>query len=145
MANHPFFERYKINDNPWPWQEDKENWHKLRRRSLLITALNNFIVMPIALTAIAWSKNWEIDLSFREEDLPDSKKLIATVFFCMMCEDLAFYFCHKLLHWRVIYPYIHKIHHENITTYNFAAEHTHPLEFIFGNILPSGLGSLILG
>jgi len=72
-------------------------------------------------------------------------KLLGTMIFCMMCEDTGFFFSHKFLHWRVIYPYIHKIHHEHITTFNIAAVYAHPLEFLLGNAMPSGLGSLLLG
>jgi hypothetical protein len=24
---HPFFEKFKTNDKPWPWQEDREKWN----------------------------------------------------------------------------------------------------------------------
>jgi sterol desaturase/sphingolipid hydroxylase (fatty acid hydroxylase superfamily) len=63
----------------------------------------------------------------------------------MLCEDFAFHICHRFLHWRVIYPYIHKVHHTYITTISIAAEYTHPFEFIIGAALPGSLGGLILG
>jgi sterol desaturase/sphingolipid hydroxylase (fatty acid hydroxylase superfamily) len=52
---------------------------------------------------------------------------------------------HRFLHWRVIYPYIHKIHHTYVTTIGIAAEYSHPLEYIFGALIPASLGGLILG
>jgi len=79
------------------------------------------------------------------EDLPDSKTIMGTIIFCMICEDFTFYFSHRLLHWRVIYPYIHKIHHQHIITIGIAAEYAHPIEFIFGNLIPTTMGSMILG
>ena len=78
-------------------------------------------------------------------DLPDTPKLMATVLFCMMCEDLTFHLTHRFLHWRVIYPYIHKVHHSYVTTIGIAAEYTHPIEFILGAALPGSVGALILG
>jgi sterol desaturase/sphingolipid hydroxylase (fatty acid hydroxylase superfamily) len=40
---------------------------------------------------------------------------------------------------------IHKIHHEHKVTTSIATIHAHPLEYFFGNALPSTLGCLILG
>lgn len=70
---------------------------------------------------------------------------MATILFCMMCEDLTFHLCHRLLHWRVIYPYIHKVHHTYVTTIGIAAEYSHPIDFILGSVIPGSLGSMILG
>jgi sterol desaturase/sphingolipid hydroxylase (fatty acid hydroxylase superfamily) len=55
-----------------------------------------------------------------------------------------FYFTHRSLHMSWIYPSIHKIHHENQVTYCLAAIHTHPLEYIVGNILPLMIGPALL-
>lgn len=64
--------------------------------------------------------------------------------FCMMFEDLTFYVSHRLLHHPRLYPSIHKIHHENKVTYSLAAMHAHPLEYVFGNIVPSMTGPFLL-
>ena len=89
--------------------------------------------------------NFKVEMSFTLEDLPDYKTLMMTIAFCMICEDLTFHFTHRFLHWKKIYPSIHKIHHTHINTVGIAAEYAHPLEFIFGNLIPSGVGGLILG
>ena len=53
--NHPFFEKYKSVDEPWPWQTDREQWNKLFWRSVKLTALNaiviNFIVSYPSISA----------------------------------------------------------------------------------------------
>ncbi len=84
-------------------------------------------------------------MQFGVEDLPDVKKAILSVIFCMICEDFGFYVTHKIFHWPVIYPYFHKIHHDHVTTFVLASEHTHPLEFVLGSLVPGTLGYLILG
>ena len=33
---HPFFEKYKVNDNPWPWKENYEEWQKMLWRTLKV-------------------------------------------------------------------------------------------------------------
>jgi sterol desaturase/sphingolipid hydroxylase (fatty acid hydroxylase superfamily) len=141
----PFFERYKITNDPWPWNENKEEWNKLVKKSILLVAFNNLVSLPLALMAMVYINNFEVKLSFAVEDLPDWKTLMFTIAFCMLCEDLTFHFTHRLLHWKKIYPYIHKIHHTHVTTIGIAAEYSHPIEFIFGNIVPSGVGGMILG
>jgi sterol desaturase/sphingolipid hydroxylase (fatty acid hydroxylase superfamily) len=44
----------------------------------------------------------------------------------------------------MIYPKIHKIHHENQFVYSLAAISSHPLEFVFGNVIPMMVGPTIL-
>lgn len=84
-------------------------------------------------------------MSFEVEKLPNSITLMATIVFMMLCEDLTFHFSHRFLHWKRIYPYIHKVHHQHIITTGIAAEYAHPIEFIFGNLLPGTMGAIILG
>jgi len=56
-----------------------------------------------------------------------------------------FYWTHRLLHHPKIYPYIHKKHHEYGITISIAAEYAHPLEWVFGNLVPSAMGAKLLG
>ena len=63
----------------------------------------------------------------------------------MIVEDFLFFWSHRFLHWKKVYPYIHKIHHEYSTTVSIAAEYSHPLEFIMSNILPTSMGFKLLG
>ena len=63
----------------------------------------------------------------------------------MLCEDFTFYFTHRFLHWGPIYKRIHKIHHSYKTTVGITAEYCHPVEFVFGNMLPSAIGPALLG
>lgn len=48
--NSPFFEQYKANKDPWPWDKNKEEWDKLFWRSMKALFINVFIVYPLALT-----------------------------------------------------------------------------------------------
>jgi sterol desaturase/sphingolipid hydroxylase (fatty acid hydroxylase superfamily) len=108
---HPFFERYKINRDPWPWYADKKEWNKLLKKSLLLVGFNVLVVLPSITMLNIIAKNWDVDFSFELEKLPDSLTLVTSIVFMMICEDLMFHFNHRLLHWKVIYPFIHKIHH----------------------------------
>ena len=142
---HPFFERYKINPDPWPWNSDHEEWMKLLKKSIKLVSFNFLVVFPVALVASYKIDNWEVVQLLDMKNLPDSTTLIFTIIFCMICEDFTFHISHRILHLKAIYPYIHKIHHTHIITVGIAAEYTHPIEFLLGNTLPTMMGPLILG
>lgn len=91
------------------------------------------------------SQNWNVNITMEIENLPDSMTLISTVMFMMIVEDFGFHMSHRLMHWRVIYPYIHKVHHQHITTVGIAAEYTHPIDFALGSLVPSGIAAMLLG
>jgi hypothetical protein len=45
---HPFFESHKVNDRPWPWNEDQKKWKELLKISILSVATNGLIVLPLS-------------------------------------------------------------------------------------------------
>lgn len=68
--------------------------------------------------------------------MPSAWTFALQVIFCLMVEDLVFYFAHRLLHTRWLYACTHKIHHEYKNPIAIAAIHVHPFEFVIGNVLP---------
>lgn len=110
-----------------------------------MVGFNTVIVAPCVSLFNAYLKNWDTEFAFEVEKLPNCLTLVSSIVFMMLCEDFAFHFGHRLLHWKFIYPYIHKIHHTHKTTIGIAAEYAHPIEFIFANMIPTFLGAIILG
>lgn len=53
----------------------------------------------------------------------------------MLIEDFCFYWGHRFLHHRWVYPHIHKVHHTFTHTVSIANEYTHPVEFLISNIV----------
>lgn len=141
----PFFERYKINHEPWPWNQNRAEWNKLLWKSIKLVYFNILVVLPTAVYLSLYLKDYEIPHTLDIDQLPDGTTIALTLIFCMVCEDFTFHFTHKFLHWRKIYPYIHKIHHTHVTTIGIAAEYAHPIEFVFGNMIPATMGNAILG
>lgn len=115
------------------------------KKSVLLHTFNSFVCIPLLLTATCFKDNWQSNYDFSLEGIPDWTTLVINVTFCMLCEDLGFHFLHRLLHWRVIYPYVHKVHHTYVTTVSIASEYSHPIDFIFSALIPGTLGGMILG
>ena len=65
---------------------------------------------------------------------PDLYSIPKFIFFRYFV-DVPFYFAHKLFHTRYLYKY-HKIHHIIKAPVGISAFYMHPIDFIFGNIIP---------
>jgi len=79
------------------------------------------------------------------ESLPSLGETLWQLVFFLIVEDFCFYWSHRVLHWGPLYRYIHKTHHEYKNTIGISSEYAHPVEFIFGNILSTNMGGIILG
>jgi len=147
-AKNPIFEQFKVHSEKWPWEEEEEGkkaeFKALLWRTLKTISINQLIVAPILLyiNAILLKR-----MDFRRDldSFPSLFEIIWQHLFSILCDDFAFYWGHRLLHWSSIYSYVHKQHHEYKITVGIASEYAHPIEFVFGNVLPTSLGSMILG
>jgi len=45
-----FFEKYKANDYPWPWNDDKEFWSSMTKKVVLTVGFNNTVLTLIILS-----------------------------------------------------------------------------------------------
>ena len=84
-------------------------------------------------------------LNPEDYNVPTGMTLFAQLLFCSFIEDILFYFGHSTLHKPFFYKHIHKYHHEHKQTTSISCIHAHPIEFTFGNAVPSLIGSMILG
>ena len=138
-----FIMRYKCNDLPWPWQEDNEAWRTLCYKSIFILLFNGNVMVTGAFCLADHFGLVEYH-SMTQEDLPDTVTLMLTMAFFMLVEDFVFYWNHRFLHWRVIYPYFHKMHHNHKVTTGIAGEYTHPIEYVLANMMPVCVGPGLL-
>lgn len=139
----PFFERYKINSQPWPWKANTEKFKVQIMKTVKALAINLLIVSPLSTLFSIVTDG--VKMKFSLEDYPTSWELIVQIIFFMLVEDFCFYWAHRLLHHPKLYPYIHKKHHEYYTAISIASEYAHPLEFFFSNIIPTSVGPILLG
>ena len=137
----PFFERYKVNDRPWPWNNKNEDWNGMLYKTIKQLLFNHLLILPIvsAESLIRGESNFRCD----RETFPDSFEIISQIVIFMISEDFCFYWAHRFLHWDYIYPYIHKRHHLWINSISIASEYAHPIEFIVSNVLTTNIAPLI--
>lgn len=138
-----FFERYRISSEPWPWEKNPEAFKQQLKKTLRTLALNYFVLVPgvSALPVLLGISEVNPSPIF----YPESSEVIWQIVFFMIVEDTCFYWTHRLMHTPYFYKRFHKQHHEYSTTIGLAAEYAHPFEFVFGNMLTSSMGPLILG
>ncbi|KAK6643560.1 hypothetical protein RUM43_005070 [Polyplax serrata] len=110
---------------------------------ILGLVLFNQIVVTVPLSMyLGKAMIWRGTPGLRE--LPPFYEMILHVVLCVLIEEVAFYYSHRLLHHRRIYKYIHKRHHEWTAPISIVALYSNPIEHIFSNVLPVFLGIFIL-
>lgn len=78
------------------------------------------------------------------DKLPSFQSAVAQLVVFAIVEEIGFFYTHYAAHCvPFLYKHIHKRHHEWQASVGVVALYAHPLEFIFSNLLPVGLGPLI--
>jgi sterol desaturase/sphingolipid hydroxylase (fatty acid hydroxylase superfamily) len=135
-ARWAWIEQYKIQQQcAWPWLDarpaERERWRALRVKTIAMMAFNRvFLTAP--LTFLFYESAVRDGMSAAVETFPSWWALILQIGAFMIIQDVMFYFSHRALHHRSIYPYVHKLHHEYRTSVGLTSEYAHPIEFLFG-------------
>lgn len=147
-AQLPFFERYKAQPGPWPWQKgDKaaREWRALIRRTLRVLAGNFLVSHPVGLVLVyRIVVRWQL-ASFDARDCPSPTEVFWQICAFMVIEDTLFYWTHRALHDGRIYTSVHKQHHQYKVSVGLASEYAHPVEFLVSNAVPFAAAALLVG
>lgn len=76
--------------------------------------------------------------------VPTFERAVVDLAVCIIVDEIGFYYMHRLVHHKIFYKRIHKIHHEWTAPIAITALYAHPLESLFGNMLPAALGPVIM-
>jgi sterol desaturase/sphingolipid hydroxylase (fatty acid hydroxylase superfamily) len=130
-AEIPFFEQFKISDQPWAWRSPKEEvrrkFWELSRRSVRYFFINYGLLVP-ALTAGKYYLLGDC-MSFSTNDWPSYQTLFLHNMALTLVHEFAFYWSHRLAHHPKLYKY-HKVHHEYTQNTILASQHEHPIDYV---------------
>jgi sterol desaturase/sphingolipid hydroxylase (fatty acid hydroxylase superfamily) len=140
-----FFERYKHNPDPWPWQQDKAAWDIQLRKTLKGIYFNAFFVSYPMYFLLAWLAGGESQHTEDMESLPDSLLILLSLTFLTIVETMGTSLTHMIMHHPRLYSIVHKRHHEYTNTVSLTTEYITPWELVFGTFLPIVVGPAILG
>eukprot|EP00743_Colponemidia_sp_Colp-15_P006676 GILK01007200.1.p1 GENE.GILK01007200.1~~GILK01007200.1.p1 ORF type:complete len:347 (+),score=37.98 GILK01007200.1:132-1172(+) len=141
LTGYPqWLQKYKVQPLVQPVKEDKQKFWSGMRRVLF----NQLVVTPMYSCFVFWTVAQYVGVQTRAP-LPRFWRLVYDGICFFVCEELLFYYSHRLLHHPRIYKYIHKIHHEWQAPIGITAIYAHPLEHVVSNMLPLTTGVLLTG
>jgi len=141
--NHPFFEQYKINTDPWPWQSDPAEYKMRSQKTFRRFAINMTLNQGICLLSGLYFNICGISFDFA--DLPSYPKVLTQFVFCFLFAEFYFYWAHRLAHHPYFYDMVHKKHHEGRNTVVMDAQYVSYWEFYFIDSVTIIGGIMILG
>ncbi|CAJ0602675.1 unnamed protein product [Cylicocyclus nassatus] len=89
---------------------------------------------PMKLAGVSFGKN-----------LPSSQTVLLQILFCIVIEEIGFYYTHRLFHHPKLYKHIHKKHHDWTAPVSITSIYCHPIEHAFSNLTPVLLGPTLCG
>ncbi|MBK7149409.1 MAG: sterol desaturase family protein [Bacteroidetes bacterium] len=113
------FVKYKIQ------QKFPDNPHILREIKYSFLSLSVFSFVSLVLFTFRRMGYTKVYTDFNDHSVA---YFIFSVVAFILIHDTYFYFAHRFMHWRKIYPYVHRIHHMSTNPTPWAAFAFHPLE-----------------
>ncbi|MDB5281329.1 MAG: sterol desaturase family protein [Bacteroidota bacterium] len=122
------FFRFKIQ------QKFPENKHVAREIGYSFLSLSVFAVVATFVFILRKHGYTKIYTNFSDHSMG---YFIFSVIAFILIHDTYFYWSHRLMHWKKIYPYVHKVHHRSTNPTPWAAFAFHPIEAVMEvGILP---------
>lgn len=114
-------------------------------RSVLLNVLHNQIVVGGAVQLLFTY----VGMPWRGVDpaapFPAWTEVLRDLVVFVACEEVGFFYGHRLLHWGPLYRRVHKLHHTFTAPFGWVAIYCHPFEMILSNLIPFYAGPFLMG
>ena len=138
----PYFEQYRVNQDPWPWESDPVAFKKLQKSAIKTFFYIVLVVLPLFLLLKA--RYGTISFKLDPKDFPTPFEMIWQMLFFYIAGETAFYWSHVLMHQPWFYKTFHKKHHEFKGTIGIAGLYFTTFDYLVNNIT-LGIGPNLLG
>ncbi|KAI9292911.1 hypothetical protein K502DRAFT_60268 [Neoconidiobolus thromboides FSU 785] len=131
----------KLQKNKLPTIEDyKGSLPLVLFNFIIVSLLFNFPVLYFLHPSSPFNKADNVSLYSK---LPSWPEIIINVILCVICEEVFFYYIHRLFHHPKLYSIVHKKHHQFSAPIGIAAFYMEPSDFALSNLIPGISGPLI--
>lgn len=131
--------KYKVQDQKASYPVDKQ-----RMKAVIKQVIFNhlFVQIPgVTLhTLLRESRGYD-----SSRTLPTFNRFVVDFIVFFVCLEIFSYYIHRILHYPLVYKHFHKRHHEWQAPYAWTSSYCHPVEHIFNNMVPAGVGPLLMG
>jgi sterol desaturase/sphingolipid hydroxylase (fatty acid hydroxylase superfamily) len=127
------------------WKRRRWWWRKIQQRmparrqvftEIGFSLLTLFILATVGWLIVAGGRKGINQVYINFSDYP-GWYFAASILLTILLHDAYFYWTHRFMHWKPIFPYVHKVHHLSHNPTPWAAFAFHPLEAIIeAGILP---------
>ena len=142
-GKYPYFEQYRTQNQPWPWEVNEKEYNALYTKLAIITAVGNGVLLPSIFYTILHFNLIEYDASL--ETFPTSLEFFKTHIFLMLCLDFGFYWIHRIFHTPWLYKTFHKQHHRHSVAVAIITIDNDHFDYIISVVAPFIIGPLLLG
>lgn len=115
-------------------QRFPENRHIKRE---IIYSFTTVIIFGLVILPVMWASKNRLTLVYYPIDKYGWPYYFFSIIIMIVLHDAYYYWTHRLLHWKKIFRYVHKVHHLSLNPTPFSSYALHPVEALLDvSIIP---------